>query len=139
MLTCEIFTKYFNTSDVVPSFADHDMFIRYTGLGVGHHAQYRPPTLVNPEVRDPSDKCDDGECDGDKHNNEHDSRPGDGGMEDPRMAAMDEEPTEDDESDDSDSESEQLEDSESDGDETDKDSPPESDDADSDNDSAFQF
>lgn len=32
-----------NMSDTTPSFADRDVFMRYTGLGVGRHAQYHPP------------------------------------------------------------------------------------------------
>lgn len=38
------------SSDITPSFADRDMFARYTGFGVGHHAQYPIPMMVEREV-----------------------------------------------------------------------------------------
>ncbi|KAF8447188.1 hypothetical protein L210DRAFT_3525186 [Boletus edulis BED1] len=66
-------------------FADRDMFMRYTGLGAGHHAQYHPPTMETCEdgandVGDPSDTLDD----------EDSSELGDGETKDVQSVSMDE-------------------------------------------------
>ena len=40
--------QFFSDSpDIIPSFADRDIFARYTGVGVGHQAQYCPPASLN--------------------------------------------------------------------------------------------
>ena len=38
-----------NKLDVVSRFADHDIFMCYLGIGVGHHVQYHSSTLLYDE------------------------------------------------------------------------------------------
>jgi len=71
---------------IIPSFADRDIFARYTGVGVGHQAQYCPPASLNQETRSSSSTGLQ-----DEYSDEDDSSTGNDGGEGPQSASTDEE------------------------------------------------
>jgi len=66
---------------IIPSFADRDIFARYTGVSVGHQAQYCPLVSLNQEARSAADE----------YSDEDDSHTGNNGGEGPQSASTNEE------------------------------------------------
>lgn len=77
---------------IIPSFADHDIFARCTGVGIGHQAQYCPPASLNQEAHSSSSTGvqDELPTAADEYSDEDDSYTSNGG-EGPQSASTDEE------------------------------------------------
>ena len=93
MLTCESHLhQSFYGPDIIPSFADRDIFARYTGVGVGHRAQYCLQTSLNHEARSSSSTGMQDELPtADEYSDEEDSYVSNDGGEGPQSASSDEE------------------------------------------------
>lgn len=79
--------------DIIPSFADRDIFACYTGVGVWHHTQYCPLASLNQEVLNSSSTGmqDELPTSANQYSDEDDSYASNDGGEGPQDASTDEE------------------------------------------------